>query len=156
MPSLRQAPAFAAEFRRVSENAFVTKTVVAVCALIVLAGCGGETAAADRTIEVEMRDNVFEPASIDIARGETVRFVFSNGGQVAHDAVVGDAEEQREHGEEMAKGDMHHGSEGDAITVEPGETGEITYTFDDPGRLEIGCHQPGHYAAGMKIDINVT
>jgi len=50
----------------------------------------------------------------------------------------------------------HGGDDADAIVVEPGETGTLTHTFDDAGTVEIGCHQPGHYGAGMKIAVTVT
>lgn len=45
--------------------------------------------------------------------------------------------------------------EGDGITLEPGESGELTHTFDEAGTIEIGCHQPGHYDAGMRANITV-
>jgi uncharacterized cupredoxin-like copper-binding protein len=51
-------------------------------------------------------------------------------------------------------GDM--GGDDPAVTVEPGKTEELTTRFDDAGTYEIGCHEPGHYAAGMKITITVT
>jgi uncharacterized cupredoxin-like copper-binding protein len=101
-----------------------------------------------------MRDNMFDPAEVEVARGETVRFVFTNEGSVPHDAVIGDQEAQREHAEEMAEGEMHH-TGGDALTLEPGESGELTYTFEEAGSVEIGCHQPGHYEAGMKVELTV-
>ena len=41
----------------------------------------------------------------------------------------------------------------DAVTVEPGDTAELTHTFDDTGTIEIGCHQEGHYAAGMTVEV---
>jgi uncharacterized cupredoxin-like copper-binding protein len=47
-------------------------------------------------------------------------------------------------------------TKGNAVTVKPGETGSFTYTFTTPGSLIIGCHEKGHYAAGMKIVVNVT
>jgi uncharacterized cupredoxin-like copper-binding protein len=40
--------------------------------------------------------------------------------------------------------------------VEPGEEGEITYTFGSAGELMIGCHEPGHYEAGMNVAVNVA
>lgn len=42
------------------------------------------------------------------------------------------------------------------ITVEPGETGEITHTFEAGSRLLIGCHEEGHYVAGMRAMLNVN
>ena len=38
----------------------------------------------------------------------------------------------------------------------PASSGELTHTFDDAGTIEIGCHQPGHYDAGMTITVEVT
>ena len=121
-------------------------------------GAGGET----RTVEVKMVDIGFEPKALEVARGETVRFVFINTGAVAHDAFIGDEEAQAEHEEEMraADGGEHGGGHGedaeDAITVEPRDTGELTYTFGEAGTLEIGCHQQGHYDAGMKTTVEVA
>ncbi len=46
-------------------------------------------------------------------------------------------------------------AEGDGITVDPDESGELTYTFDQLGTIEIGCHQPGHYDAGMRVTVTV-
>jgi uncharacterized cupredoxin-like copper-binding protein len=153
---------------------------IAVIALLA-AACGDDdtdtTAATEpsgsgeRTVEVRMADIDFDPASIEVAQGDTVTFSFQNTGAVDHDAFIGDAAAQAEHetemnpdsdmGGEMAgemAGEMgnHSDSDDDAITVAPGATGELTYTFDRPGRIEIGCHEPGHYDAGMKIQVDVT
>lgn len=141
---------------------------VAATGLLVLAACGDDDSATNaggdqvRTIEVEMVDIAFEPETLEVSRGETVRFVFTNTGDVAHDAFVGDEAAQADHEEEMraGDGDEHGGGHGDdtedALTVEPGDTGELTYTFDETGALEIGCHQEGHYDAGMTITVEVA
>ena len=52
-------------------------------------------------------------------------------------------------------GGGHGGGDEEALTVDPGETGELTHTFEESGSIEIGCHQPGHYNAGMKITVEV-
>ena len=123
-----------------------------------------------RTVEVDMVDNAFEPAEVEVTAGETVRFVFSNNGAVVHDAVIGDEAAQDDHEAEMRAAEetdgemdeMGHGStsgEGDdeaAITVEPGQQGEITHTFGSGDDLLVGCHEPGHYAAGMKIVVDIA
>ena len=105
-----------------------------------------------RRVEITMVDMGFEPASVEVNRGETVSFVFTNQGKIPHDAFLGDQEEQDEHEREMRAmtGEDHAGHEG-GITVNAGETGALRRTFSEPGTLEIGCHQPGHYAAGMKV-----
>ena len=109
-----------------------------------------------------MVDIAFAPDAVEVAEGETVRFVFSNRGEGTHDAFIGSPDAQAEHDADMRDGGAAHGGHGhgddddDAVTVEPGDTAELTYTFDDPGTVEIGCHQPGHYAAGMKIAVEVA
>lgn len=137
--------------------------ILAAAAALVLATRDDDNRAAARTVPIEMVDVAFNPEALEVRQGETVRFVFTNTGGVAHDAFIGNAAAQDEHEREMRDaedGDGAHGGhadddEGDAITVEPGGTGELTHTFDEPGELEIGCHQTGHYAAGMTIAVTV-
>ncbi len=47
-------------------------------------------------------------------------------------------------------------SSANMVSVEPGASGEITFTFNKAGTLLMGCHEPGHYAAGMVGTINIT
>lgn len=141
---------------------------LASLATLALAACGGDddtTAATDdgdaRTVEVDMVDIAFEPETLEVSRGETVRFVFTNRGEVAHDAFIGDADAQADHEADMREtdGDDHGGhgeGDDDAVTVDPGDSEELDYTFDEAGTLEVGCHQPGHYDAGMKITVEVS
>lgn len=136
---------------------------IALPALIaVLGACGssGEpTDAADpsaRTVEVEMRDIAFAPTSVDVRAGEKIRFVFRNTGQVVHDAFIGDQEAQDAHEKDARTGHSNHTKDANAVSVKPGATGSITYTFDRPGQVIIGCHQPGHYTGGMKAAVNIA
>jgi len=147
----------------------------ALVALLVVgaAACGdGETADMSNpdgeVVTVNMVDNAFRPSRIEVRSGVAVTFRFRNDGKVVHEAIVGTAEEQAEHeaemndqaGEKDDDGDMtsmgHGSSDDDALSVEPGETGELTHTFEEAGELLIGCHEPDHYEAGMKIDVAVT
>lgn len=138
-------------------------TVLLGVLLFALVACGDDRAASpdegapDRTIEIDMVDIAFAPESIDVAAGETVRFVFSNSGEVAHDAFIGDDRAQDDHAADMADDHGGHDADDEGITVEPGDTAELTHTFDagDDGLL-IGCHQPGHYDGGMVATIDVT
>jgi uncharacterized cupredoxin-like copper-binding protein len=109
-----------------------------------------------------MRDIAYSPDSVTVNAGETVRFVFTNKDEAVHDAFIGDEEAQDGHEMEMqdsadmGHGDGHDGEDEGAITVDPGETGELTHTFEESGTVLIGCHQPGHYAAGMKLTVDVS
>ena len=135
---------------------------MALLAAALAVACGGARGAdpdVTRTVEIDMVDSAYEPGQLDVAVGETIKFVFTNRGEVAHDAFIGDREAQAEHEEEMRSGGGHggHGAQtGGAITVEPAADGELTYTFDEPGELEVGCHQVGHYDAGMRLVIEVS
>lgn len=121
----------------------------------------GDPAAADRTIEIDMLDTLrFEPDSVDVQAGETITFVLTNSGAIAHEFLIGDEEFQEEHAEEMAEmmdeGAAEHGDTPNGLEVGPGETAELTWTFTEEGELLYGCHEPGHYQGGMVGTINVT
>ena len=134
-------------------------TVLAVAMLTAACGAGEPSAEdADRVVDVTMTDNAFDPNTIEVEAGETITFNFTNDGALAHDAFIGDAEAQEEHGESMDSGDMegHNMDDGDALLLEPGKSGELTHTFEESGEILIGCHQPGHYEAGMKSTVTVT
>ena len=141
----------------------ITTLAVVGAAGLLLGACGddGQSASSsdeqvDRTIEIDMVDIAFEPAQIEVAAGETVRFVFTNRGEIAHDAFLGDAGAQDNHAEAMADEHGDHGDDGEGVTVEPGETAEIVHAFDaDDEGLLIGCHQAGHYDAGMVTTVQL-
>jgi len=119
---------------------------------------GSGTAGGGRTVDVEMHDISYSPASIPVHAGETVTFVFHNMGRIQHEAFLGDAAAQADHDQEMAggTGGGMAGMGGEAVKVDPGKTATITHTFKPGETLLIGCHEPGHYAAGMKVALPET
>lgn len=48
-----------------------------------------------------------------------------------------------------------HDDEANGISVEPGQSKTLRRTFTVAGCLIAGCHETGHYAAGMKAEISV-
>src|SRR3546814_2344880 len=58
-------------------------------------------AAADRTIEIAMGDNFYEPERLTIGAGETVRFVLKNDGEFLHEFNLGTAAMHAAHQKEM-------------------------------------------------------
>lgn len=139
-------------------------------------------AQATRTVELVMGDMSFSPDSVEVKAGETVRFVLINKGQLLHEFNLGDAAMHAHHQQEMLDmlksgqltptalkpmpmdhGAMGHGAmagmkhdDPNSVLVEPGKTGELTWTFSAADKLEFACNIPGHYQAGMvgtlKID----
>ena len=140
---------------------------------IFAAGCGAagaptqtikpiqsQTPAGAREVTIAMQDISFDPTVIDVTAGETIHFVFTNTGKIRHEAVIGDLDRQSEHEMEMMASmapnasHMEMAEEGE-ISLDPGATGTLAFTFDQAGTFYIGCHEPGHYAAGMVATVNV-
>ena len=119
-------------------------------------GKPGVAAKASRTITIEMSDAMrFTPSDMEVKRGDTVRFIIKNVGQVKHEFNLGTQEELLEHLEQMKKfPDMEH-DEPSKITLEPGKQGEIVWQFTKAGVVDFACLIPGHYEAGMKGAIKV-
>ena len=119
-------------------------------------GQEGDPRKARKTIPVDMADTMrFNPSEIKVRKGETVKFVVRNTGQVLHEMVIGTAAELQKHAELMKK---HPGMEHDEpymAHVEPGKQQEITWTFTNPGIFMYGCLIPGHWESGMKGTIRV-
>jgi uncharacterized cupredoxin-like copper-binding protein len=111
---------------------------------------------AEIRVEVTLTDSsTIQLASTTVPVGVPVTFVVTNAGAIVHEFLLGDEEAQAEHEQEMLAGGMAH-DEPNGIAVEPGETKELTFTFEEPGETLAGCHEPGHYAAGMKVAITVA
>ena len=119
-------------------------------------GKPGIAAQASRTITIEMSDKMrFTPSDLTVKKGETVRFIVKNTGQVKHELSLGTQEELLEHLEQMRKfPDMEH-DEPSKITLGPGKQGDIVWQFTKAGAVNFACLMPGHYEAGMKGAIKV-
>ena len=114
-----------------------------------------------KTVEVSMRETddgamVFEPKELSFAAGETVRLVITNKGELEHEFVMDTIEANAKHKELMAKfPEMEH-DDPNAVRLQPGETGEILWTFKNAGGFEFACLMLGHYESGMHGPLNVT
>lgn len=118
-------------------------------------GEAADAASADRVVEIIASDD-FDPAAIEVSAGETVMFRVMNSGAIPHDFTLGDEATRQSHAEEKEEmAGMSMPDEPNAIVLAPGETRELTWRFTEPGDLLIGCHQSGHYAAGMMAQVNV-
>jgi uncharacterized cupredoxin-like copper-binding protein len=136
-----------------------------VTALLAFTACATPTESenpdADRTVAIQMRDNHFEPDELEVRRGQTVSFRFVNRGSNRHDAFIGDEDAQEEHemearlADDAEHGGEHAAEEEDAITLEPGDRGDLTFRFAERGEILIGCHEPGHYEDGMVVTVSV-
>lgn len=146
-------------------------------------GHPAKAADAGRTVEITLGDMYYEPASLQVKAGETVRFVLKNTGSLLHEFNLGDAAMHARHQQEMLKmqqmgmltptgmnmkhdmagmdmAGMDHGAmmkhdDPNSVLVEPGKTAELTWTFTQATGLEFACNIPGHYQAGMVGKVEV-
>ena len=150
---------------------------IALSSSMKMIGEPGQLNEVDRTIEVKMFDNYYEPNQIDIKKGETIKFVVINLGDLVHEFNIATKEMHINHQSEMMKmieneillGDridhkkmkemakidhsMAH-SHSNSILLEPNMSGEIIWKFSSNIKLEAACNIPGHYESGMIAKIN--
>ena len=136
----------------------------------------GKATKSTRVIQVKLIDNAYEPESIQVKPGETVKFVLRNEGQLLHEFNIGTAEMHAAHQKEMAMM-MEHGmltptgvndkamnmdhstmpgmghsmkhDDPNSVLVPPGQTKELPWKFAQGGTIEFACNIPGHYESGM-------
>jgi len=116
-----------------------------------LAGKPGVESDVSRSIEVETGDNMrFTHDPFNIEDGETIKFIVTNKGAIPHEFSIGTKDEHVSHGKMMMDNpNMHHGPGGASITVKPGTTETLIWSFEKAWEVEAACNIPGHYQAGM-------
>ena len=125
-----------------------------------------------KVVTVKMFDNYYEPNEIVVKKGETVKFIVKNMGELVHELNIATKEMHIKHQPEMAKmveheilladkidknkmkeiSKMDHSmahKHANSVLLEPSNTGEIIWKFSTSAKLEIACNVPGHYEAGM-------
>ena len=149
---------------------FVTKTVSASSMNMI--GEKGNANDVDRIIEIKMHDNYFEPNFIEVKKGETIKFIVHNLGEMVHEYNIATKEMHKKHQPEMQKlvesgillvdkidmskmkemskkdHSLSH-SHSNSIMVEPNRIGEMIWKFSKDIVLEMACNIPGHYESGM-------
>ncbi|MEQ8335437.1 cupredoxin domain-containing protein [Nisaea sp.] len=142
-------------------------------------GGPGDPAKVSRTIEITMHDNFYEPESLNIKEGETIRFVIRNAGEFVHEFNIATAAMHEAHRPEMMmmvehgvlepdrinheaakamQASMGHGmhDEANSVLLEPSKSGEIIWTFPENAELEFACNVPGHYETGMHGTVKLS
>ena len=137
----------------------------------------GKLSEVDRTIEIKMYDNYYEPKEINIKKGETIKFIVNNYGELVHEFNIATKEMHIKHQpemmkmvenqilladkidkkkmKEMAKKDHSMGhSHSNSVLLEPNQKAELIWKFNVNTNLEGACNVPGHYESGMIVKIN--
>jgi uncharacterized cupredoxin-like copper-binding protein len=114
-----------------------------------------------RVVNVIMRDYVFNPSTLHLVAGETVRFNVINGGLVAHEFVLGDHATQAAWAAAHARAtppaafaspptaSVPPGTGGLRVLLGPGESATLDHVVAAEVDLQLACHIPGHVERGM-------
>ena len=135
-------------------------------------GVKGNLEDVTKVVTVKMFDNYYEPNLIKVKKGETIKFIIKNLGDLVHEYNIGTKEMHMKHQPEMQrlvdyeillvdkidKAKMKKMSKKDhslahshsnSVMLEPNKTGEIIWKFTKNLNLQMACNIPGHYESGM-------
>jgi uncharacterized cupredoxin-like copper-binding protein len=124
------------------------------------AGQPGDAKKATRTIEIEMGRQgstmFFRPNSIEVRKGEQIRFVLKNVDQIKdHEFVLATEKENLEHAELMKTNQKMQHDDPNGKSLNAKETKELVWRFTKAGEFEFSCNLPGHREAGMVGKVSV-
>lgn len=92
---------------------------------------------------------LFQPASIEVRKGEQIRFRLDTVGALDHEFLLGTSQEIEEHAEMMkAMPDMKHDAPNSKL-VSAKASGDLLWHFTTAGQFDFACLIPGHREAGM-------
>lgn len=117
------------------------------------AGEPGDPKKPARIVNVVMREAdgkmMFVPDRLEIKKGEQIKFLLRNNGDLDHEFLLASTAENLKHAEEMKKNpDMEH-DDPNGKRLAPKKSAELVWRFTKAGEFEYGCLIPGHREAGM-------
>tara|TARA_B100001769_G_C22006231_1_gene540733 strand:- start:503 stop:1003 length:501 start_codon:yes stop_codon:yes gene_type:complete len=139
----------------------------------------GKESEVSKIIEIKMYDNYYEPNIIEVKKGETIKFVVINLGELVHEFNIATKEMHIKHQPEMMMmvekeillGDridlkkmkeaaktnhsMAH-SHSNSVLLEPKKSADLIWKFSKNAKLEAACNVPGHYDSGMVAKVNIN
>tara|TARA_B100000941_G_scaffold155251_1_gene110169 strand:- start:463 stop:987 length:525 start_codon:yes stop_codon:yes gene_type:complete len=142
-------------------------------------GVKGKASEISKTIKVDMYDNYYKPKTINVKKGETVKFIVENKGVLVHEFNIATMMMHKKHGPEMLEmmkngillpnkidrekmkkmaitnHKMAH-SHSNSVLLEPKQKAELIWKFTSNAELFGGCNVPGHLEAGMITKININ
>ena len=113
------------------------------------AGEPGDPKKPARTIEIVMSEMAYEPSSIQVKRGEQIRFVIRNAGKEDHEFLLATTKENLAHAEMMKKHRHMTHEDPNGVTLAPDKSAELLWKFSKTGKFEYSCLIPDHRDYGM-------
>jgi uncharacterized cupredoxin-like copper-binding protein len=117
------------------------------------AGVPGNPKKPARVVVITMREGdgkmLYSPDKIMVRKGEQIRFILKNDGELDHEFLLATTEENLKHAELMKRyPEMEH-DDPNGKRLKPKATSEIVWHFTKIGEFEFSCLIPGHREAGM-------
>ena len=142
-------------------------------------GMKGKESEVSKTVKIDMYDNYYKPKTINVKKGETVKFIVKNKGSLVHEFNISTIISHKKHGSEMLdmmkmgillpnkinrekmkqmakiNHKMAH-SHANSVLLEPKQKAELIWKFTSSAELYGACNVPGHLEAGMISKININ
>ena len=117
------------------------------------AGEPGNPKKKSRVVEITMREGdgkmMYVPEKLTVRKGEQIKFVIRNAGELDHEFILATTQENHKHAEQMKKNPEMEHDDPNAKRLAPKQAREVVWKFTKPGTFEFGCLIPGHREAGM-------
>jgi hypothetical protein len=155
-----------AEGPRIAPTVIGVLTVLLICAVLIIVGLavrpsgGLAVPPGSRVLHVDERDFALHLQSTTLPPGTYV-FVDTNHGPSAHELVMWKTNDPAARLPLLANHRVNEDSPtlssvlDSGTALDPGQTRLLTATLA-PGHYVIACNLPGHFIAGMHLDITVT
>ena len=121
-----------------------------------------------------MDDNYFAPSSFTVQPGETIKFEVENVGELVHELKIANQTMHTDHQSEVQKlvkmeiivadsidkmsmmdKSMAH-SHANSVRLEPKESKDLIWKFENASNIEIACNVPGHNDVGMIANVDIS
>ena len=117
------------------------------------AGEPGDPKKPARVVQISMKEEdgkmLFIPDRVEVRKGEQIKFVLRNNGELAHEFMLASKAENDKHAELMQKyPDMEH-DDPNGKTLQTKKSTDLVWKFTKAGEFEFACLIPGHREAGM-------
>jgi uncharacterized cupredoxin-like copper-binding protein len=112
-----------------------------------------------RVVQITMKEEdgkmLFIPDRVEVRKGEQIKFVLRNNGELPHEFMLASREENDKHAELMKKyPEMEH-DDPNGKTLQTKKSADLVWKFTKAGEFEFACLIPGHREAGMHCKVIV-
>jgi uncharacterized cupredoxin-like copper-binding protein len=134
--------------------------LILIAAGLLLTACSTPGASKTQEVKITLTEFGIQSSLTNFEVGVPYHFVVTNAGSVDHELMVMPPLKEDSMGMTMDMGELDKTALVmiEASELAPGKSASFDLTFTEPtsaGNLELACHTPGHYEAGMKLPIIV-